>query len=103
MERCKFCTFVDVKPYPSGLVEVNHKDENKHNNCVDNLEWISKQDNLSYGTRLDRIMASWNDRSRSSCEKKLKKIISECKDIGMSKKGVGDMIDKIVDGVFNEE
>lgn len=26
-------------PNPLGLEQVNHKDENKHNNHVDNLEW----------------------------------------------------------------
>ena len=67
------------------------------------MEWISKQDNLYYGTRLDRIKVSRNDRSRNSCEKKLKRIISECKDIGMSKRDVEEMIDRVADGVFGEE
>lgn len=30
---------------------VNHKDENKTNNCADNLEWCTFQYNLSYGNR----------------------------------------------------
>lgn len=42
-------------PNPDNLPEVNHKDENKLNNCVDNLEWCSTAYNLCYGTRLDRI------------------------------------------------
>ena len=25
---------------------VNHKDYNKHNNCVDNLEWLSNRENV---------------------------------------------------------
>lgn len=100
VHRAVALTFV---PNPDGFVEVNHKDENKHNNCVDNLEWISKQDNLYYGTRLDRIKVGRNDRSCNSCEKKLKRIISECKDIGMSKRDVEEMIDKVVDEVFSEE
>ena len=44
-------------PNPKGLSEVNHKDEDKSNNCVSNLEWISKIDNLHYGTRQERSIS----------------------------------------------
>ena len=33
-------------PNPLNLPEVNHKDENKANNCVDNLEWCTHQENM---------------------------------------------------------
>lgn len=33
---------------PDNLPYINHKDENKGNNCADNLEWISNIDNLKY-------------------------------------------------------
>lgn len=42
-------------PNPDNLTEVNHKDEDKSNNNVDNLEWCTRQYNLRYGTRLERI------------------------------------------------
>ena len=41
-------------PNPDNLPEVNHKDENKLNNCVNNLEWCSKDYNRNYGTRTER-------------------------------------------------
>lgn len=41
-------------PNPDNLPEVNHKDENKANNCVDNLEWCNKKYNMNYGTAIKR-------------------------------------------------
>lgn len=37
------------------LPAINHKDENKLNNCVDNLEWCDNKYNNNYGTRGKRI------------------------------------------------
>lgn len=40
---------------PNNLPQVNHKDENKQNNCVDNLEWCDAKFNANYGTRNKRM------------------------------------------------
>lgn len=35
---------------PNELPEINHKDENKENNAVDNLEWCTSSYNNNYGS-----------------------------------------------------
>ena len=42
-------------PNPHNYPCVNHKDENKQNNNVSNLEWCSAQYNNTYGTRIERV------------------------------------------------
>ena len=32
-------------PNPTGLPVVDHIDKNKHNNCVENLRWVTAQEN----------------------------------------------------------
>lgn len=56
-------------PNPNNLPIINHKDENKANNCVDNLEWCDIPYNVNYGTAIER-------RSKTSinCPKRSRKI-----------------------------
>lgn len=35
-------------PNPNGYTEVNHKDYDRTNNCVDNLEWVSSSQNSKH-------------------------------------------------------
>ena len=39
---------------PKNFLCVNHKDENKLNNCVENLEWCDIKYNTNYGTCIER-------------------------------------------------
>ena len=36
---------------PNNYEEINHKDENKQNNCINNLEWCDRKYNCNYGNR----------------------------------------------------
>lgn len=41
-------------PNTNNLPQINHKDENKLNNYVDNLEWCTAKYNCNYGTKIER-------------------------------------------------
>lgn len=56
---------------PLGLPQVNHKDEVKTNNCVDNLEWCDNLYNARYGTKRQRVAES-----NRCCETTSKKVRS---------------------------
>lgn len=52
IHRLVAMTFI---PNPDNLPIVNHKDEDKTNNNVNNLEWCTHEYNMNYGTRNERV------------------------------------------------
>lgn len=59
---------------PNEFSEINHIDENKENNCVNNLEWCTSEYNNSYGTRTKR--AGENHRKKVAQYTKSGKLIN---------------------------
>lgn len=49
-------------------LEINHKDENKQNNCVDNLEWCTNLYNSNYGNRNKKIKSSKKNQNGKQIE-----------------------------------
>ena len=52
VHRLVMLTFCPIEN--SNDLEVNHKDENKTNNNLENLEWITGLENKRYGTAIER-------------------------------------------------
>lgn len=84
-------------PNVNDLPEVNHIDENKENNHVENLEWCDRKYNMNYGTRTKRSVENRKGKKHKKHKKhKLKRQIL-CVETGE----IFDTSQDVIDIMFN--
>lgn len=56
-------------PNPLRLKQINHKDENKTNNALSNLEWCTASYNINYGKRSAKVIETKNKNASIGAER----------------------------------
>lgn len=89
----------EAKGKPFSEIQINHKDENKENNRVENLEWCDSKYNNNYGTHTKRIAKLTTNGKTSkqvyqyTLDGQLVKVwpsLSECGRNGFNKGNIGE-------------
>lgn len=78
-------------PNPNNLPEVNHKDGNKENNRVDNLEWCTKKENMQHRSDVLGCMVGTDNPTNKLTDEQVIEIYNLCKDTNMLYKDIADM------------
>lgn len=93
-------------PNEDNLPEINHKDEIKYNNHVDNLEWCTRKYNANYGTSKERIVSHPNHKTMVKNKRKkirqydfLGNFIKEWDSVSSAVKDSGCSVDYITDSL----
>lgn len=102
VHRLVFLAWQDELPANYRELEINHRDETRDNNCFSNLEMISHQDNVNYGSHNQRVVATLVKKGCTTRVIAINKInrrtyqfdsVGECaRSLGVSGGNVGDCI-----------
>ena len=76
LHRIIALTFIEN---PNDFPYINHKDENKTNNRVENLEWCTPKYNVNYGTCREKISNSHKGKKPNLSEEERKRRSDMCK------------------------
>jgi hypothetical protein len=72
---------------PNNYPVINHKDENKHNNNVDNLEWCTQKYNANYGNALIKKSKNFKSTERHKQAARLNALSRQIPVLQFSKTG----------------
>lgn len=80
-------------PNSDNLPQINHKDENKQNNCISNLEWCTNSYNRNYGSRNKRAAIGISKAKMKPCicvetGKIYSSVIEAAKDTNLRKESI---------------
>lgn len=85
-------------PNPLNLPQVNHKDGNRHNNCVANLEWCTSKENISHAY-ITGLSTTGTDHHKSKITEVIARNICTLLSSGIMPKEVAHLTDVSVDTI----
>lgn len=90
VHRLVAITYIDN---PEDKPTVNHKDENKQNNCINNLEWMTMAEQNHYGSKPER---SAKNRQRAvycvELDRTFESVKEAAEELGIHRSGISQVI-----------